>query len=67
MGISLSNKPDNMANSVGRIRCKCKIRCLFGCPFYYHDNFQPKQYIWGTKEKLDIMNELKTPVKKAYV
>jgi len=58
MGISLSNKPDHMAKSICRIWCKCKIWCFSASLFYYYDTtFQPKQYIWGSQEKLDhLMN-----------
>ena len=54
MGISLSITPGHMANSVCRIRYKCKILCFSGCDFIIMTlRFQLKQYIRGNQEKLD--------------
>ena len=65
MGISLSNKPGHMANSVCRIRCKCKIWCLSGCLFYYYDiTFSAKSVYVRESGKIGSMNELKTPVNR---
>jgi hypothetical protein len=64
MGISLSNKPGHMANSVCRIKCKLKICSFFGCLFYYYDTtFSAKMVYLRELGKIGSLNELKTPVK----
>jgi len=65
MGISLSNAPGHMANSVCRIRYKCKIWCFSGCLFYYYDTtFSAKTVYLREHGKIVSMNEMKTSVKR---
>ena len=66
MGISLSNKPDHMAKSIGRITCKWKIWCFPGCLFYYCDTtFSAKTVYLRESGKIGSLNELKTSVKRS--